>query len=253
LEDIHCEYESDEEHRNLYYHNCPHGSDCNLQKFDEDLKRNYIHKRVEKKSCNVEKILVPVTYHPDPNMVAELTSKGFSLCDKENLLPHSKDWRHSAESETADSSFKFIGWQIKDKVSITEKVVLFKSTGKGFVGGFMKSESINDVKINQNSIKQPWFRDTVYVWKHDTIAKVFKKILSGNIPGLKVSYMKFMKSIYDENIPIFIVGGAVRDVIYEVCVNGKNDMDDFNSINGIDFGFGDSVENLEKTIKKQPF
>jgi tRNA nucleotidyltransferase/poly(A) polymerase len=115
----------------------------------------------------------------------------------------------------------------------------------------MKSETISSARIIEKSINQPWFRDEVLVWKHETMAKVFNKILSDNIPGLNISYIKFMKGVHEENIPIFIVGGAVRDVIYEFCVGKKTEMDNVNSINDIDFGFGDSPENLKKAIKRR--
>jgi hypothetical protein len=70
--------------------------------------------------------------------------------------------------------------------------------------------------------------------------------LSQNIEGLaNVTFIEVINEIFKNCIPVFIVGGAVRDVVDRVENGFENDLKTIiDSIKDIDLGFGECAENV---------
>jgi hypothetical protein len=118
----------------------------------------------------------------------------------------------------SNSEFGIIGWHMPNKIDKSGKYVLYKKTNKGVYSGYILPEPVSkdEIVVDSNSeINQPWHDPQTVVYKHSTIEKVFTKILNKNIDGMQKTtpYMKIIQGLYDQGIPVFIVGGAIRDVV----------------------------------------
>ncbi|KAL9647971.1 hypothetical protein ABK040_016877 [Willaertia magna] len=176
------------------------------------------------------------------------------------MTPHSKTWEKSANTPVTilnkSPQFSFIGWE-RSRNNTNGKLVCFQNTGKGVFGGYIISVPRNEVTIPLNpKIEQPWFREEVRVYENSIISSVFDRILSQQLQQVTptATYIQVMSHCVNQGIPVFIVGGAVRDVIYAI-IKDKHKGNDISSIvnkvKDIDIGFGCPPEEFCKVIKQK--
>lgn len=154
---------------------------------------------------------------------------GFSIVDKKTLKPHSKTWEKSS-SFPIDSEWNFVGFEMIDRKTLDQnKVVLFKETQTGFLGGYLKVSSIKEVTLPKfDMFSQPWEHKDIKVYNNTRLLRDINALLNERVTGLNESHLNIMKYIHSQKIPVFIVGGLIRDAI----IGETSDIKD------IDIGFG---------------
>lgn len=154
---------------------------------------------------------------------------GFEKIDKNNLKKHSTKWEKASWFYMNDE-WKFIGFEMMDKKTHDpEKLIFIKETGEGFCGGYLKSFNLNEIEIPKlTNIQQPWDEKTIKIYNNFRIRRDIKLILEEKVTGLNETHINIIKYIHSKGIPVFIVGGLVRDLV--LC--------DSSNLKDIDIGFG---------------
>ena len=173
------------------------------------------------------------------------------MVDKSTLKPHSVTWDKSssisikAPDETGE--FQFMGFETKNSVDVDKKsLICSKKTGKGVFKVYLKKFDISTINIpdlKKNEITQPWNNQEIIVVKHNAISKKMKSVLEQKVNGLQDSFEDVISFIHSKGIPVFIVGGCIRDLIQDV----KNKTN--TTIKDIDIGFGCSANELVQILK----
>ena len=190
---------------------------------------------------------------PHPNL---------TIKKKKTMLPHITDWKRSSRIEIqsitlagkSETAYHGIGWE-NQQSKATNNMVCLKPTGKGFAGGHLVSVPMSDVTISPNpKIEQPWYHDEVMCLDNTLVSQTFDKILSQTLNGVtpQATYLDVMTFVIGKGIPVFIVGGAVRDVLYAVLVNQETDANAIKSkIKDIDIGFGCSPNEFFQIVSSK--
>jgi hypothetical protein len=95
--------------------------------------------------------------------------------------------------------------------------------------GHLISKYPSDLKPSASQLKAPWYHEEVIIFESDGIKKTFDSILKQNVKGMSVTFNHIFESLFRDGIPVYIVGGSVRDAVLEVPVD---------KINNIDMAFG---------------
>ncbi len=109
------------------------------------------------------------------------------------------------------------------------------------------------VEFESLNVMQPWSHPSVQVFYHNSVPALFDIILARRVSGLRhISFLQVLQEFYFAGIPVFIVGGAVRDVVtlasnYQMT----NIIEKIGSIKDIDLGFGDSVQAVLDLMRKK--
>ncbi|KAG2386076.1 hypothetical protein C9374_003225 [Naegleria lovaniensis] len=266
-----------QEHRDQYMHICSYGEKCNhLSDSSPDSHwghfTRYLHpvcfegkncsqcKSQEVKSQGHRDFFCLLGHHDDdvsPTIQKKQPEiQGLTSKDKSNMRPHVTEWKRSASIPlTSPSGYKFIGWErATGNNTATGKVVLFKKTDKGVFEGHIKTEEVTNVSFPTNQIEQPWYRNRVCIYKNQLIVSVFKNALSGRLTGVTPSatYLDVMNYIVSCGVPVFIVGGAVRDVLYAVLKENETNVQTIISkVKDIDIGFGCPTQEFYNILCKK--
>lgn len=151
--------------------------------------------------------------------------------------------------------YEFIGWKMVDKCQKDSNYCILadrKCSKKGIFNARLIQVPYNCVKFESLNIKQPWSHPSVRVFKQEKISKLFDIILARKVSGLRdVSFLQVLQEFYSANIPVFIVGGAVGDVVTVANDYKMIDIEQIENIKDIDLGFGESAQTvLELMLKK---
>jgi hypothetical protein len=91
-----------------------------------------------------------------------------------------------------------------------------------------------------DEILSPWYHDSTIVWRSEQISKQLDRFFQQSVPGMRETYENVFSEIIRHHIPVFIVGGTVRDLIQNLG-SGINYVP-----KDIDIGFGGDAEELYK-------
>jgi hypothetical protein len=87
---------------------------------------------------------------------------------------------------------------------------------------------------NQN-LKAPWHNKQLLVWESNEIRNNFDRILSEEVTGLTVKYNEIFRTLFERGIPVYVIGGSVRDIVGGIPIS---------KIKDIDMGFGVSSSEI---------
>jgi hypothetical protein len=173
------------------------------------------------------------------------TASGLRLRDRNTLqnpldnLPASIRWQYSPQTEVSEvlsltyfvqvtlpdnTKGKTVGWVMSDKQTKTGELCIRISTGKTLI-----SKQPSDLKPATSPLKAPWYHKEILIFESDGIKKTFDSIFKQNVKGMSVSFNHVFESLFKKGIPVYIIGGSVRDVIVGLPVD---------KIKDIDMGFG---------------
>lgn len=205
-------------------------------------------------SCDHDDDLSPTVSHPSSKKQPDIP--GLTSKDKSKMQPHVKRWKRSASIQlTSPVEYKFIGWERQTGSNLsTGKIVIFKKTGKGVFEGHIKTEDLKNVTFPNNQIEQPWYRNRVCVYENSLVRNVFTQALSEYLDGVspRATYLDVLKYIVNEGVPVFIVGGAVRDVLYAVLKEKETNIQNIiGKVKDIDIGFGCPPQKLFEKLSKK--
>ncbi|KAF0978386.1 hypothetical protein FDP41_002901 [Naegleria fowleri] len=235
-------------------HLCWYGTKCRIaERGDVDHLSRYLHilsGDILQDFCILNALRERTALSKQPD-IPGLTSK-----DKSKMQPHVKRWKRSASIQlTSPVEYKFIGWERQTGSNLsTGKIVIFKKTGKGVFEGHIKTEDLKNVTFPNNQIEQPWYRNRVCVYENSLVRNVFTQALSEYLDGVspRATYLDVLKYIVNEGVPVFIVGGAVRDVLYAVLKEKETNIQNIiGKVKDIDIGFGCPPQKLFEKLSKK--
>jgi hypothetical protein len=203
------------------------------------------------------KYCIPKTIYIDKLLV--LLDHNFILVDKQQMKPVTTNWKYCAEvlfrrTDDIYHRWRFVGWELQNNQTKTGKAYIALESDDTVIE-LIEPKEIEDYILQYSPvIEQPWFDDNIIVYQHLEISRVFDKILAKQVVGLPngVTFIHVVMFLLSESIPVFIVGGAVRDIIHHICVEKKNNNVD-QLIKDIDIAFGCSSTELIDLLKlKRP-
>jgi hypothetical protein len=255
--DTKCRKLDDMKHCQLYNHTCSFGAKCNKSK-DKVHANHYNHPCMFGPDCHnktgFHKFLfshpsdrrgstgsTPTPGTPTTSLTPDplLKKQNYTFATKSSLKPHATSWKQSSgfEMQRNGEQWKFVGLVMKDKCNLDpSKVLVMKDTGKGFTGGYIQEMHTKDVVIPK-SFSQPWDHKDIMVYHQSSVCKIIQTVLSKSDRSHGKSSLDIMKHIHANGIPVFVVGGLVRDAIQ----GSQNPKD-------IDIGFGCSANEVATLI-----
>jgi hypothetical protein len=243
-----CKNTHDKEHTAKYYHKCKYDSKgCNH--ISKEYHCHYfLHKCPKGDQCTDTEKSHQILFLHEKSIPENLQTLNFKSVDKSKLTKHSKSWEKASSIEVTlkmKEKFKFIGFESISPVDIDKNsIILFKETGKGVFNGYLKKVNISEIEIpNQFEFSQPWDNENVLVVKHDMISNKMTTVLNQKVNGLDDTFLDIIKFIHSNGIPVFIVGGCIRDLIRDIKTGANTEIKD------IDLGFGCSANELESILK----
>ncbi|KAL9656324.1 hypothetical protein ABK040_005091 [Willaertia magna] len=273
-----CRHKDKEPHKFKYIHPCKFNTKCNyLKKNSGGWKHFAICQHdgcKDKDNCDVctngSSKDSELQYHLDFFSLHKKQEKtqhkqpkidGLVAVDKSKMKPHAKSWEKSASvpvtittNNKTDKDYCFIGLE-KSGHTTNGNLVCYKKTGRGVFDGFIKSVPKSEITLPQNpKIEQPWFKPKVCVYENSTISNVFDSALNQQLQGVSpaATYIQVMTHCINQGIPVFIVGGAVRDVIYAVLKDKETNVQNImNKVKDIDIGFGCPTQEFCQVIKQK--
>ncbi len=88
---------------------------------------------------------------------------------------------------------------------------------------------------------QPWASSEILVFKHDSISRIFDVVLNQHLEGTNMTFQDAIQKIHQHGYAIFVVGGAVRDVVRQVLKFNLNETNcKKEELKDIDLAFGAS-------------
>lgn len=163
--------------------------------------------------------------------------------DKQALKCAAKDIFHSPNhritfTDPSDNSTQtgyLCGWEWTDVCRRTGQVVVWSKSRRLVL-------PTSEVKSTGDPIAAPWFRPSVHVYKSEIAAGIMDTIFKKQVLGLKATFNDIFQKMFDNGIAVFVVGGAIRDVLQGMQAGDIND---------IDMSFDCSARELEDLAKKE--
>jgi hypothetical protein len=285
-----CPSSVNNNHKLKYYHECKYGLNCRKVN-DKIHRQRFVHPCRLNRKCPLlgnEKHILQFTHscttvhcnehdqwhkdvfeHDSIEMneimpVSELLNQvdmslqqeyNFIKVDKRTLKPMALDWTRSSRfnftRNNDDRVWSFVGWEVEQQDARTKSgnvIVSYEGQFEVLPASMLKNQLVENIQF-----EQPWYRDEVSVFKHYQVEQVFDAILNRKISGLPdhTTFRHVLNTILEHGVPVFIVGGAVRDVIYYSCNHRYTDINEIASrIKDIDMAFGCSSRELQKIINK---
>ena len=153
-----------------------------------------------------------------------LNCYGFVRVDKKRLKPLSLDWKRSANTKILfpkdNRTWTFEGHQIDPND-------LKNTTGRVFLTHSAVTETINESYVESNinilenyvQFDQPWDHHGVIVYKNDKVTELMDCLLSQESQHSDgITIRSILQNIVNSNVPVFIVGGAVRVCFLKYCL-----------------------------------
>jgi hypothetical protein len=243
-----CKLCDDKEHKTKFYHKCRFDERGCLHIKKVEHINNFLHICPNGEKCkDKDKVHQTLFIHTKSKVPKNLKTFNFLEVDKSTLIPHSKTWKRSSSISVTlpqHGKFEFLGFESISPVDIdNNSVILFKETGKGIFNGYLKKVKISEIEIPKDKIAQPWDNKKILIVKHEAISKKMNSVLNKKVNGLEATFLEVISFIHSNGIPVFIVGGCIRDLISDV----KNKTD--TEIKDIDLGFGCSANELVSILK----
>lgn len=153
-----------------------------------------------------------------------------------NDLPNPHRWLSSPSTRVTVAGQDGIcrGWEMATSTSKSGKILVQLSETEGIT----KALEISQVVLNQvEPFNAPWYNKRSLIFRSEHAQQTFDVLLTAQVDGLPPSttFSTVFQEIGNNGHPVFIIGGAVRDV-----VQGKQIQD----IKDIDISFGCSANEV---------
>jgi hypothetical protein len=156
------------------------------------------------------------------------------VADKSELTNVIESWQHAPDTPVLYQRKKGVlkGWRVQGAPHKKTGELLIEIDNK------VSIVRVIDVTPCEYTHSAPWHHDTTVVWRCKNISDQMDVFLENLVPGLDATYAFVFDVIAHSNIPIFIVGGTVRDMLQNLGCDVQYTPKD------VDIGFGGDAHEL---------
>jgi hypothetical protein len=143
------------------------------------------------------------------------------------------DWKRSAVLPVLVEGLgaaTYVGWVMASQTTESDRLAVL-------VDGRLRAVASAHVRPTPDAglPRAPWFRASVHVWRLPAVSNLLGAVFKERAPGMPVTFMQVFQALAHRGIPVFVVGGAVRD-----AVQGRTDIKD------IDMAYGCSAAEMRR-------